>query len=89
MPAREMFGIRLGATRKLGDYSKKAFGSADEKGVAKISGGQHCRAMFWLAGFGWLPADPADVTKMRLTEKKKTAIRRLRRSVNTCLAIGK
>ena len=27
--------------------------------------------MFWLAGFGWLPADPADVTKMRLAEKKE------------------
>ncbi|MNC51781.1 Transglutaminase-like superfamily protein [compost metagenome] len=57
IPAREMFGIRLGASRKLGSYSKKAFGSADEQGVAKVSGGQHCRAMFWLAGFGWLPAD--------------------------------
>ncbi|MBP0998721.1 transglutaminase-like domain-containing protein [Serratia fonticola] len=71
IPAREMFGIRLGASRKLGSYSKKAFGSADEQGVAKVSGGQHCRAMFWLAGFGWLPADPADVTKMRLAEKKE------------------
>jgi transglutaminase-like putative cysteine protease len=71
IPAREMFGIRLGASRKLGEYSKKAFGSADEKGIAKISGGQHCRAMFWLAGFGWVPTDPADVTKMRLTEKKE------------------
>lgn len=39
--------------------------------MAKVSGGQHCRAMFWLAGFGWLPADPADVTKMRLAEKKE------------------
>jgi transglutaminase-like putative cysteine protease len=71
IPAREMFGIRLGATHKLADYSKKAFGSADAQGVAKISGGQHCRAMFWLAGFGWVPADPADVTKMRLAEKQE------------------
>ncbi|MDF3828989.1 MULTISPECIES: transglutaminase-like domain-containing protein [unclassified Pseudocitrobacter] len=71
IPAREMFGIRLGSTIKLDSYSKKAFGSADAQGVAKVSGGQHCRAMFWLAGFGWVPADPADVTKMRLTEKKE------------------
>ena len=70
IPAREMFGIRVGAARKLAQYSKSAFGSADENGVAKISGGQHCRAMFWLAGFGWVPADPGDVTKMRLVEKK-------------------
>ncbi|MCW2254319.1 transglutaminase-like putative cysteine protease [Providencia alcalifaciens] len=71
IPAREMFGIRLGATHLLEKYSKKAFGSANSEGIAKISGWQHCRAMFWLAGFGWVPADPADVTKMRLAEKKE------------------
>ena len=71
IPAREMFGIRLGQAIKMGEYSKKAFGSADDKGVADVSGGQYCRAMFYLAGYGWLPADPADVTKMRLTEKKE------------------
>lgn len=71
IPAREMFGIRLGQAIKMGHYSKKAFGSADDKGAADVSGGQHCRAMFYLAGYGWLPADPADVTKMRLTEKKE------------------
>lgn len=71
VPAREMFGIRLGQAVKMGQYSKKAFGSADDKGVADVTGGQHCRAMFYLAGYGWLPADPADVTKMRLTENKE------------------
>ncbi|SQI43167.1 Transglutaminase-like superfamily [Leminorella richardii] len=71
IPAREMFGIRLGKAVKLEQYSKTAFGSADDKGLSNVSGGQHCRAMFYLAGFGWLPADPADVTKMRLTEKKE------------------
>ncbi|GKX56421.1 hypothetical protein SOASR030_25330 [Leminorella grimontii] len=71
IPAREMFGIRLGKSVKLAQYSKTAFGSANEQGVSGVSGGQHCRAMFYLAGFGWLPADPADVTKMRLTEKKE------------------
>lgn len=71
IPAREMFGIRLGQAIKMGQYSKKAFGSADDKGVADVTAGQHCRAMFYLAGYGWLPADPADVTKMRLTENKE------------------
>ncbi|PIW59459.1 transglutaminase family protein [Shewanella sp. CG12_big_fil_rev_8_21_14_0_65_47_15] len=71
IPAREMFGIRLGQAIKMGQYSKKAFGSADDKGIADVTGGQHCRAMFYLAGYGWLPADPADVTKMRLTENKE------------------
>ncbi|BCV29757.1 transglutaminase-like domain-containing protein [Shewanella algae] len=71
IPAREMFGIRVGQAIKMGKYSKKAFGSSDANGLAKVSGGQHCRAMFYLAGYGWLPADPADVTKMRLTENKQ------------------
>ncbi|KFZ37492.1 hypothetical protein HR45_10810 [Shewanella mangrovi] len=70
IPAREMFGIRLGRGIKMGKYSS-AFGSADEHNVAKESGGQHCRAMFFLAGFGWVPVDPADVTKMRLKEHKE------------------
>ena len=70
IPAREIFGIRLGAAEKMGKYSKGAFGSADEHGVANVSGGQHCRAEFYLAGFGWVPVDSADVAKMRLAEKK-------------------
>ncbi len=70
IPAREMFGIRLGRGIKMGKYSS-AFGSADENGVAVENGGQHCRAMFYLAGFGWVPVDPADVTKMRLKEHMK------------------
>lgn len=70
IPAREMFGLRLGKSIKLGKYSNSAFGSSDSNGLAKVSGGQHCKAQFYLAGYGWLPADPADVTKMRLTENK-------------------
>ncbi|MGR3807393.1 transglutaminase-like domain-containing protein [Pasteurella testudinis] len=70
LPAREVFGVRLGAAPKLEKYSKTAFGSADEHGVANVSGGQHCRAEFYLAGFGWVPVDSADVAKMRLAEKK-------------------
>lgn len=71
IPAREMFGIRLGRPGVLAPYSASAFGSSDEKGLANVSGAQHCRAQFYLAGFGWVPCDPADVTKMRLSEKKE------------------
>ncbi|MGC7589216.1 transglutaminase-like domain-containing protein [Bisgaard Taxon 46] len=70
IPAREIFGLRLGQAVKMGKYSKGAFGSADENKFANVSGGQHCRAEFYLAGFGWVPVDSADVTKMRLAEKK-------------------
>lgn len=74
LPAREMFGIRLGAPdNQLGQYSSTAFGSADASGHATITDWQHCRAQFWLANFGWVPCDPADVTKMRLAENKTHA----------------
>lgn len=69
IPAREVFGIRLGAAHKLEQYSKTAFGSAKD-GIANVNGGQHCRAEFYLAGYGWVPVDSADVAKMRLTENK-------------------
>ena len=70
IPAREMFGIRLGRPGVLGAYSSSAFGASNENGQANVSGAQHCRAQFYLAGFGWVPCDPADVTKMRLSENK-------------------
>ncbi|HLS21311.1 MAG TPA: transglutaminase family protein [Paenalcaligenes sp.] len=70
IPAREMFGIRLGRPAALEQYSKTAFGSADEQGQANNTDWQHCRAQFWLPGMGWVPCDPADVTKMRLAENK-------------------
>lgn len=63
IPAREMFGIRLGKSA-----ISKACGKADNKGFANITGGQHCRTEFYLDGIGWIPCDPADVTKVRLAE---------------------
>lgn len=63
IPAKEVFGIRAGKSK-----ISKACGKADEKGFANITGGQHCRAEFYISGLGWVPADPADVTKVRLAE---------------------
>lgn len=71
IPAREMFGIRLGRPGVLEPYSASAFGGADAAHKANITGWQHCRAQFYLAGLGWIPCDPADVSKMRLTENKQ------------------
>lgn len=64
IPAREVFGIRVGQSK-----ISNACGKADENGFATVSGGQHCRAEFYISGLGWVPADPADVTKVRLAEK--------------------
>lgn len=64
IPSREVFGIRVGQSK-----ISNACGKADEKGFAKITGAQHCRSEFYIDGLGWVPADPADVTKVRLSEK--------------------
>lgn len=64
IPAREVFGIRVGQSK-----ISNACGKADEKGFANVSGAQHCRAEFYINALGWVPADPADVTKVRLAEK--------------------
>lgn len=65
IPAREVFGIRAGSSK-----ISKSCGKSDEKGFAKITGGQHCRAEFYISGIGWVPADPADVTKVMKQEKR-------------------
>ncbi len=64
IPAREVFGIRLGRS----NFSK-AFGKSDTKGFADITTWQHCRAEYYIPGIGWIPSDPADITKLELVEK--------------------
>ena len=66
IPAREVFGIRLGKS----DFSK-ALGKSDENGFANISTWQHCRAEYYIPGAGWIPTDPADITKLELVENLK------------------
>jgi len=66
IPAREVFGIRLGRSR-----FSKALGKSDEKGFADISTWQHCRTEYYIPGIGWVPSDPADITKLELVEKRK------------------
>jgi transglutaminase-like putative cysteine protease len=59
VPSRDVYGIRV-ADSKLG---YKSLGKAGD-----ITKAQHCRAEFWLAGYGWVPVDPADVRKVVLEE---------------------
>ena len=60
LPARDVYGIRV-AKSELG---YKSLGASSEK----VTKAQHCRAEVYLAGFGWVPVDPADVRKVVLEE---------------------
>jgi transglutaminase-like putative cysteine protease len=59
VPARDVYGIRL---------VPSAFGYKELSGnPASLKGAQHCRAEVFLAQYGWVAMDPADVGKvMRL-----------------------
>ncbi len=59
IPARDVYGIRV-ADSRLG---YKSLGKSGD-----ITKAQHCRAEFFLAGYGWVPVDPADVRKVVLEE---------------------
>lgn len=50
VPAREVFGLRLGK----------------DPGISDMTTGHHCWAEFYLPGYGWVPVDPSDVRKLML-----------------------
>jgi len=60
LPARDVYGIRVADSR----FGYKSLGKSGD-----ISKAQHCRAEVWLADFGWVPVDPADVRKVVQEEK--------------------
>lgn len=60
VPARGVYGVRVAPSAH---YSAMGTRNVD------ISKAQHCRAEFWTAGTGWVPADPADVGKVVLDDK--------------------
>ena len=60
IPARDAYGVRLGK-------SSMGFNSLGKDG--DITKAQHCRAEFYMEGYGWIPVDPADVRKVMLEEQ--------------------
>jgi transglutaminase-like putative cysteine protease len=60
LPARDVYGLRV-APSKFGYRSLGA-------GTEVVTRAQHCRAEVFLAGFSWVPVDPADVRKVVLEE---------------------
>jgi transglutaminase-like putative cysteine protease len=60
LPARDVYGLRVAPSK----FGYKSLGA----GSTVISKAQHCRSEVYLAEFGWVPVDPADVRKVALEE---------------------
>ena len=60
LPARDIYGLRVAPSA----FGYKSLGAKNEV----VSKAQHCRAEVFLADFGWVPVDPADVRKVVLEE---------------------
>ena len=60
LPARDIYGLRVAPSK----FGYKSLGAGSEV----VTKAQHCRAEVFLDGFGWVPADPADVRKVVLEE---------------------
>ncbi len=60
LPARDVYGLRVAPSK----FGYKSLGANS----TVISKAQHCRSEVHLAGFGWVPVDPADVRKVALEE---------------------
>jgi len=63
LPARDLYGIRVAPSR----FGYQSLGGSSEI----ITKAQHCRAEVYLAEFGWVPVDAADVRKVALEEPPK------------------
>jgi transglutaminase-like putative cysteine protease len=60
IPARDVYGIRVAPSK----FGYKALGANSDT----ITKAQHCRAETFIAGYGWIATDPADVRKVVLEE---------------------
>lgn len=60
IPARDVYGVRVAPSK----FGYKSLGVGSEV----ITKAQHCRAETFIAGYGWVATDPADVRKVMLEE---------------------
>ena len=66
IPARDIYGVRVAPSA----FGYKALSATS----TNITRAQHCRAEVYLAGYGWVAMDPADVAKV-MREETTTWIR--------------
>ncbi len=68
----DIHSVFVALARAAGVPSREVFGiRLAKKGSQDVSTWQHCWAEFFVPGYGWVPADPADVRKAMLTQKLK------------------
>ncbi len=63
IPARPVFGLRMGTSRLFGSLGV----------LGELNEAQHCRAEFYIPGYSWIGVDPADVRKVIREERLSSA----------------
>ncbi|UCD14559.1 MAG: transglutaminase domain-containing protein [Thermoplasmatales archaeon] len=59
--------VFVALSRSVGVPAREILGTRIAKD-GDITGAYHCRAEFYLPGYGWIPVDPSDVAKLMLKE---------------------
>ncbi|TAN84546.1 MAG: transglutaminase domain-containing protein [Gallionella sp.] len=66
----DISSVFVSVARAAGVPAREVFGlRLGKKAEEDMTGGHHCWAEFYVPGYGWVPADPADVRKVMLTDK--------------------
>lgn len=63
----DIHSVFVAMARSAGIPAREIFGTRISKN-GDITGNFHCRAEFYLPGYGWVPVDPSDVRKAMLKE---------------------
>ncbi len=63
----DLSSVFVALARSIGIPAREIFGTRIAA-AGDITGAYHCRAEFYLPGYGWVPVDPSDVRKLMLNE---------------------